>query len=308
MDSFYVFGSYYSVHMDNDHADKTNKNVTAAPCVYLCNAGLEIIIDLPFGFPINNIISLNAGHFKSKGHVVWDYKRRRRLIVPEISRNIWNTSQCAAAQPNICRIYLHLLRPGLTSLLASATKISAIDEIDPSSDDFPNTQVRLGEAETTLFASDTASSPKMATISKHKTRQRDRMFKYVGTKIRRVFFINGPNGPTDFFEGVVRSVTAANKYDVVYDNYEQEEMGEAAFKIYKMKVKDQIVAKLANVQSARFWKDAHDCNCAIGHCYHPWSKDSDTSGFNPKEGGGICSRLSDTRIKSAEDTVKCRSI
>jgi len=77
MDSFYVFGSYSSVHMDNDHADTTNRNVTASPCVYLCN----------------------AGHLKSKGHVVWDYKRRRKsivpeisrkLIVPEISRNIWN--------------------------------------------------------------------------------------------------------------------------------------------------------------------------------------------------------------------------
>jgi len=96
-------------------------------------------------------------------------------------------------------------------------------------------------------------------------------------------FINGPNGPTDFFEGVVRSVTADNKYDVVYDNYDEEEMGEAEFEIYKMKVKDQIVANLANVQSARFWKDANDCNCCIGHCYHLWSKD--TSGFNPKEGG-----------------------
>ena len=68
MDSFYVFGSYCSVHKDNDHADKTNKNITASPCVYLCN----------------------AGHFKSKGHVVWDYKRLRELTVPEILRNIWN--------------------------------------------------------------------------------------------------------------------------------------------------------------------------------------------------------------------------
>ena len=48
MDSFYVFGSYCSVHMGDDHVDNTNKNVTASPGVYLCN----------------------AGHFKSKGHVV----------------------------------------------------------------------------------------------------------------------------------------------------------------------------------------------------------------------------------------------
>ena len=33
--------------------------------------------------------------------------------------------------------------------LASATKILAIDKIDPSSDDFPNNQVRLDVVETT---------------------------------------------------------------------------------------------------------------------------------------------------------------
>jgi len=68
------------------------------------------------------------------------------------------------------------------------------------------------------------------------------------------------------------------------DDYDEEEMGEAEFEIYKMKVKDQGIVKLANVQNARFWKDANDCNCAIEHCYHPWAKD--TSGFNPKEVGG----------------------
>ena len=88
------------------------------------------------------------------------------------------------------------------------------------------------------------------------------MLQNVGTKIRRVFFINRPNGPTDFFHGVVRSVTDANKYDVVYDDYDEEEMGEVDFQIYKMKVKDQVVAKLANVQSARIWKDTNDCNWA----------------------------------------------
>ena len=50
--------------------------------------------------------------------------------------------------------------------LASATKISAI----PSSDDFPNNQVRLDEVETTQLASELASSHHMATMSKPKTR------------------------------------------------------------------------------------------------------------------------------------------
>jgi len=182
--------------MDDDHVDKTNKNVTASPCEYLCS----------------------AGHFKSKGHVVWDYKRRRKWIVPEISRNIWYYFTMRSGPAKHLSDLLTFVEGRVddsSELPASATKISAIDEIDPSSDDFPNNQVCLDEAETTQLASDLASSPQIATISKYKTRHRDRMLQNVGIKIRRVFFINGPNGPTDFFHGVVRFVTAANKYDVV---------------------------------------------------------------------------------------------
>ena len=86
-----------------------------------------------------------------------------------------------------------------------------------------------------------------------------------------------------FISTVVRSVTAANKYDVVYDDYDEEKLGEDDLEIYKMKVKDQLVAKLANIQSAHILKDANDCNCAIGHL-NRWSKN--TSGFNTEEGGG----------------------
>ena len=64
MDDFYVFGSYCPVHMDDDHVASTSRNVTASSSVYLCS----------------------AGHFHSKGHVVWDFKNCRKLIVPEISR------------------------------------------------------------------------------------------------------------------------------------------------------------------------------------------------------------------------------
>jgi len=67
-DDFYVFGSYCTVQMDDDHVVSTSRNATASLCVYLCS----------------------AGHFHSKGHVVWDFKNRRKLIVPEVSRQIWN--------------------------------------------------------------------------------------------------------------------------------------------------------------------------------------------------------------------------
>jgi len=69
----------------------------------------------------------------------------------------------------------------------------------------------------------------------------------------------------------------------VYDDYDEEEIGEAEFEIYKVN-KDQVLAELANVQSARFWKDANKYNCANRLFYRPWSKD--TSGCNPKRVGG----------------------
>jgi len=59
-------------------------NVTASPCVHLGN----------------------AGHFKSKGHVVWDQKRRRKLIVPEISRNIWNYFPMRSGQALVGSTYV----------------------------------------------------------------------------------------------------------------------------------------------------------------------------------------------------------
>jgi len=234
-----------------------------------------------------------------------------KLIVPEISQNIWNYFPIRSGLAKHLSDLLTFVEARVdesSEKLASKTKISAIDEIDPSSDDFPNNQVRLDEVATTQHASELASSPQMATISKYQTRQRDRMLQNVGTQIRRVFFINGPNGPTDFFQGVVRSVTDANKYDVVYDDYDEEEMGEAEFKIYKIKVKYQVVAKLANVQSARFWKDVNDCNCARLQLCHRTLLPPLVQGHNwiqpEKWGGSICSRLSDARIESAEDTVK----
>jgi len=50
--------------------------------------------------------------------------------------------------------------------MASATRIPAFDEIDLSSNDFPDDQVRLEKAETEQIPSELASSPKIATISK----------------------------------------------------------------------------------------------------------------------------------------------
>jgi len=179
MSSSYVFGSDCYVHMDDDHIDKTNKNVTASPCVYL----------------------YNAGHFKSKGHVVWDYKRRRNLIVPDISRNIWNYFPMRSGPAKHLSDLLTFVEAKVDEFsgeMASATRTSAVDEIDPSSDDFLDDQVGPDAAEEVQIASEFALSPTTATMSKYETRKRDRMLKNVGIQVLHVFFINRPNGPADF--------------------------------------------------------------------------------------------------------------
>ena len=76
------------------------------------------------------------------------------------------TSQCAAAKHLSDPLTFEARVDDSSELLASLTKISAIQEIDPSSDDFPKNQVRLDTAEITQLASDLASSPQMATTSK----------------------------------------------------------------------------------------------------------------------------------------------
>ena len=69
-------------------------NVTASPCIYLCN----------------------AGHFKSKRHVVWEYKRHRKLIVPEISQNIGKYFPMRSGPAGFVGSTYILWRPGLTRL------------------------------------------------------------------------------------------------------------------------------------------------------------------------------------------------
>lgn len=73
----------------------------------------------------------------------------------------------------------------------------------------------------------------------YKALQRDRMMGNIGAKVRRVFFVDGTQGPKDFFEGTVRSITEQNMYvvhflkDVVDGGYD-EEMGEQDFDMYSI--------------------------------------------------------------------------
>ena len=91
------------------------------------------------------------------------------------------------------------------------------------------------------------------------------MNKNIGAKVRRVSFINGTNGPVDFFEGTVRSITSSNKYDVVYDDNDSEEMSESQFKHYSLPPKAQAKAHIARIGGDQWWKELSSCNCAEGH-------------------------------------------
>jgi hypothetical protein len=121
-----------------------------------------------------------------------------KLIVSETSKNTWNYLPMRSGPAK----YLSDLHTFVDAKvdepsgeMAHATRISAFDEIDPSSGEFPDVQMRLDAAGKTQLASELASSPKKATMSKYKTRQRGRMLQNVGILVCRVFSINGPMDP-----------------------------------------------------------------------------------------------------------------
>jgi hypothetical protein len=71
LEQIYAFGSFCTVHLDGDHIDSSRPNVRAATCIYL----------------------YRTHHCHSQGHIVWEYRsngKGHKLIVPEISRHIWN--------------------------------------------------------------------------------------------------------------------------------------------------------------------------------------------------------------------------
>jgi hypothetical protein len=146
---------------------------------------------------------------------------------------------------------------------------------DPMCPSFPDSHVIMDSGEQRSISESPSTQPQSA----YKTRQFDRMSKNIGAKVRRVFFINGTSGPLDFFEGTVRSITSANKYDIVYDDNDSEEMSEREFSHFSLPPKAQARAHVARLGGDQWLKELSSCNCAEGHCYHPWAKH--TPHFNP---------------------------
>ena len=265
LEQIYAFGSFCTVHLDADHLDPLRPNVRAASCIYLCR----------------------AHHCHSQGHIVWEYRdhgKGRKLIVPEISSHIWNYFPMRTGPEKHLSNSLTFVAPDLASHSAElrppsdvCPKLYIDNTTDPMCPHFPDSQVIIAAP------SDASLSfpPLPQQPSKYKTRQFDRMSKNIGAKVRRTFFINGTSGPVDFYEGIVRSITPSNKYDIMYDDNDSEEMSEREFAYYSMPPKAQAHAHIARLGGDYCAKECTSCNCAEGHCYHPWS--NDTPHFNPSD-------------------------
>jgi hypothetical protein len=268
IDNYHPFGSFVTVHLDDDHRDPDAPNIKAAPCVYLCN----------------------ASHFHSKGHVVWQYQansvKGRKLIVPELHRTIWNYFPMRSGDDRHLSDNLTFVSARVDGLSQSelppcpTPEDSTIgeDKYDPSSDYFPDSSVILDSEELKIPVNPLV-------VTKYKERKYKRMLQNVGKKVRRVFFINGTDGATDYFEGYVRSITPTFHYDVAYDDNDSEEMTEIQFTRYSADVRHQKQAHLAQFGGTK-WQPKPECNCANSHCYHPWAKD--TPHFDPNHKTGIC--------------------
>jgi len=277
------------VHLDDDHIDSSRPNVRAASCIYLCR----------------------AHHCHSQGHIVWEYRangKGRKLIVPEISCHIWNYFPMRSGPEKHLSNSLTFVPPDVcdpssnSSADASSPAFRPVMHMDATTDpmcpSFPDSQVILASSERQSI-SDSLPQPSQ---SSYKTCQFDRMSKNIGAKVRRVFFINGTSGPLDFFEGTVRSITSTNKYDIVYDDNDSEEMSEREFAHFSLPPKAQAKAHIARLGGDQWLKELSSCNCAEGHCYHPWAKH--TPHFSPSDNKTIVAKSGIRKSDTSEGKMK----
>jgi transposase InsO family protein len=232
VDHWFAFGSYCSVHLDDDHKVPGDNLRSAARCVYLSK----------------------AHHEGASGHILWDLKNQRRLTVPRPTRSQWN--------------YFPLRPAGQRHLSSSFT----FETPDVEDDADRNAVLRPlpPDLENFHIDSDDASTGPV-NLSPHLTRHQIMMHKNIGKTIRKLFFISGIRGDTDYFEGKVISVTANNKYNVVYTDKDSEEMSHKDFLIWSRDVAQQIQAK--SLICAGQAMTPPKCNCSNNEvCTHPWGK------------------------------------
>jgi hypothetical protein len=100
------------------------------------------------------------------------------------------------------------------------------------------------------------------------------MERNIGAPVRKVFFINGTGGDVDYYEGKVHSMTANNKYLIIYTDGDSEEMSHREFIKYNKDVVCQVAEsdKSAEDKVNKWIKPSW--NCAVASCMHPWGNAS----------------------------------
>lgn len=249
--TWHAFGSHCTVHLDPEHKIPSEPHVTAASCVYLCK----------------------AHHIGASGHVLWDYKHKRRLIVPSITTGPqWNYFPMRPQGQQHLSIFLTWEAPPVLSEGAPSQPKSAIPAIDisvpttPDSDDASNTDI------SEFLVDDIDAADHVINRSPHFTRTRNMMQSNIGKTIRKVFFVNGYGGDTDHFEGKVHSITANNKYLIIYSDNDSEEISHKTF----LQLSKDITAQQHEIRASatmEIRQSSSTCNCDHhSTCVHPWGR------------------------------------
>jgi len=105
-------------------------------------------------------------------------------------------------------------------------------------------------------------------VSTRITSLQERMRQNIGEKMKKVFFIHDKNGATSH-EGVVHSVTSANRYHIEYTDNDKMDLSRKDFKKFSQPTATQASAIVAQATTTGI--KPPQCKCAsIGSCLHPW--------------------------------------
>ena len=254
--SFHAFGSQCFVHLDSEHRISSEPNVQAAACIYLCR----------------------AHHLGAPGHVVWDYIHRRRLIVPSIKHPQWNYYPLRSPGPCHLSSRLTWESPPVESI--PTVEQQPIDHSLPHTSPEDSSEDNHSIPIIQIDDNDAAELP--ISNSPHITRLRLKMERHIGAPVRKVFFINGVGGDVDYYEGKVHSITANNKYLIIYTDGDSEEMNHRDFIKYNKSVVCQVADLNKSAQDKNIQWVKPSCNCVSASCVHPWGNTS----LRSKDSGG----------------------
>ena len=89
-------------------------------------------------------------------------------------------------------------------------------------------------------------------------------------------------GTFDYYEGKVHSITANNKYLIIYTDGDSEEMNHREFIKHNKSVVCRVTEFNKSAQDKNIQWVKPSCNCASASCVHPWSNTS----LRSKDSGG----------------------